>query len=403
MATLSRRVFLNGCGLVGVGAMSSTLPLRWEDIYRLTSEQNRIAGGGILVLVTLYGGNDGLSTVIPYAEAAYYEARPDLAYDADKVVKLDRSYALNPGMAGLGRVFDQGSLAIVRGAGYPEQDRSHFRSMDIWQTGSLDSSETTGWIGRLLDTSQEDPIRAINIGNVLPVLAVGSKSTAATLAPEYRPVGAKHVELMSALAESGADEVGIFKAVRESYGAAAETSNRFASLFSDDELSTTQRPEPDNVLAAQLGAVSRCIRLGLTTTIYSVSLSGFDTHADEKNRQQKLLETLDGAISNFLTEMSGHELGQDVVVVVYSEFGRRVAANASDGTDHGTSGPVLIAGVPVRGGYYGDDPSLTKLKRGDLETTTDFRDIYAELLGTLIGTDPAPIVGSKRKSLGFLK
>lgn len=403
MVALTRRVFLAGCGVVAVGAASTALPMTWDDVYRLASEQKRLAGSGVLVLITLYGGNDGINTVIPYTQDAYFDARPELAYSGEDVIDLDGEFGLNPGMKGLGQHFRDGSLAIVRGVGYPDQDRSHFRSMDIWQTGSVDNGVSTGWIGRWLDTQQPDPLRAVNIGPVLPILAIGSKTMAATLSPENLSKKRDHAELISALANAENAETGNLAAVRESYRAASDSSRRIHELLhSSDSPAAPDLPSSDKSFGSQLDVVSRCIRAGLTTKVYCVSLSGFDTHANEKIPQQSLLKTLDVSVTKFLKEMSDHPLGSDVVVMAYSEFGRRVAANASDGTDHGTSGPVFIAGTPVKGGFYGDDPSLTDLANDDLKTTTDFRDVYAELLTKTLGTDPDPIVGAKRNHLGFL-
>jgi uncharacterized protein (DUF1501 family) len=152
-------------------------------------------------------------------------------------------------------------------------------------------------------------------------------------------------------------------------------------------------------LAAQLDVVARCIELGAPSRVYSVSLGGFDTHADERDTQQELLSEVDAAVSGFLTRMTGSDRGRQVVLMAYSEFGRRVAANANQGTDHGTAGPVLIAGSGVRGGFVGEQPSLTDLDDGDLKATTDFRDVYATLLTRVLGADPAPVLGKGRAEL----
>lgn len=403
MVAVGRRAFLVGCGAIGIGSISAGLPITWKDVEKLATETPISPGDGILVLVTLIGGNDGLNTLIPYRQSTYYDARSDLAYAAEEVLDIDGNYGLNPGMTGLAQRFRDGSLAIVRGAGYPDQDRSHFRSMDIWQTGSVDNEVTTGWIGRWLDLDNGHALRAVNIGSVLPTLAIGSKRTAATLDLRHLTINTDDVELMSALAETDTADRTSEALVRDSYRAAADASVRLDTALRESGSSAPpEQSQGDSGLSKQLDVVSRCIRAGLGTRVYSVSINGFDTHADEKWAQQRLLRTVDKSISKFLDEMAGDQNGKNVVVMAYSEFGRRVAANASDGTDHGTSGPVFIIGEPVRGGFYGDDPSLTDLAYGDLKTTTDFRDVYAELLGTTLGTDPDPVVGAKRKPLGFL-
>jgi uncharacterized protein (DUF1501 family) len=157
-----------------------------------------------------------------------------------------------------------------------------------------------------------------------------------------------------------------------------------------------------NSLAAQLGVVASAVQARVPTRVYTVQMGGFDTHADERGTQQRLLQTFDAAVTPFLQRMAGDRYGRNVVLMAYSEFGRRVRANASQGTDHGTAGPVFVAGAPVKGGFYGEEPSLTNLDNGDLKYTTDFRDIYHELLARTVGTDPTPSVGAGRTALGFL-
>jgi uncharacterized protein (DUF1501 family) len=161
-------------------------------------------------------------------------------------------------------------------------------------------------------------------------------------------------------------------------------------------------PGGPNPLSTQLEVVAKCIKAGVPTRVYMVSLGGFDRHSDERDTQQKLLGIVDDAVSSFLQTMSGVKYGKNVVLMMYSEFGRRVAANASDGTDHGTAGPVLVAGIPVKGGFYGEQPSLVDLDDGDLKGTVDFRDIYHELLVNTLDSDPEPSVGPGRRSIGFL-
>lgn len=191
------------------------------------------------------------------------------------------------------------------------------------------------------------------------------------------------------------------RGVRASYRANARTTAAFRPLASSTQPAAVQ-PGDVNVLKMQLDLVAKCVKAGVPTQVYMVSLGGFDTHADERGTQQQLLQKVDDALTPFLQAMRTNVHGKDLVVMMYSEFGRRVAANASEGTDHGTSGPVFVMGRPVKGGFYGDEPSLTDLTGGDLKTTTDFRDVYAELLTRTVGTDPGPSVGESRRSIGFL-
>ena len=364
---------------------------------RAARERPLAAGSGILVIATLYGGNDGINTVIPYADNAYHDARPELAYAPADVLHLDAQLGLNPAMKGMAQVWKNNQLAIVRGVSYPNPDHSHFRSMDIWQTASPAEPASSGWIGRWLDATGDDPLRALNIGAVLPPLAVGEKAAAAALSPGSAATnGAQYHDVIAAL---GADDPTDTPAMAGVCAAYRATTTADASLGT---IGAGVKSGKKNQLATQLSAVARCIKAGVPTRVYLVDLGGFDTHAGERATQQRLLQTFDEAMTPFLKDMSADAHGKNVVVMAYSEFGRRVAANASQGTDHGTAGPVLLAGAPVKGGFYGDEPSLTDLDNGDLKATTDFRDIYHELLARGLGADPTPSVGAGRHDLGFL-
>ena len=396
MPDLSRRKFLLASAGVGAaGLLSSACAVSWPDLMREAQQRPLAEGSGVLVILTMYGGNDGINTVIPYADNAYHDARPELAYAPNDVLNLDGRLGLNPALKGLAQQWNSRKLAIVRGVGYPQPDHSHFRSMDIWQTASPSEPVPTGWIGRWLDATGNDPLRAVNIGSVLPPLAVGEKCTAAALSASEKPESAdRFAATMDALGADDPDDTPAMAAVCDAYRATRTTDTTFGSI-------KPSGAKP-NALAGQLSMVASAIKAGVPTRVYAVNLGGFDTHADERGTQQRLLQTFDEAVTPFLQQMAGDRYGKNVVLMAYSEFGRRVKANASQGTDHGTAGPVFVAGTPVRGGFYGDEPSLTDLDHGDLKPTTDFRDVYYELLAQTLQTDPTPSVGAGRRSLGFL-
>ncbi|SOX51935.1 DUF1501 domain-containing protein [Mycobacterium ahvazicum] len=397
MPEINRRRFLIASAGVGAaGLLSGAVAVGWPDLMRAAEDRPLADGAGVLVIVTLYGGNDGINTLIPYSDNAYHDSRPELAYTPGEVLHLDSRLGLNPAMKGLAQLWGQGQLAIVRGVSYPKPDHSHFRSMDIWQTASPAEPVPTGWIGRWLDATGDDPLRAVNIGPVLPPLAVGEKYTAAALSPARAPEqqADRFEAIISALGDDDPVDTPAMAAVRKAYRASGTTSKAFGAIKPADK--------EGNSLAAQLNMVAAAVRAGVPTRVYTVTLGGFDTHANERDTQQRLLQRLDEALAPFLRDMAADRRGRNVVLMAYSEFGRRVVANASQGTDHGTAGPVFIAGVPVKGGFYGEEPSLTNLDHGDLKFTTDFRDIYHELLVQTIGTDPTPSVGAGRTSLGLL-
>lgn len=397
MDALTRRRFLIASGVVAGGALATgAAAYRLKDILDTVGWDDKPAAARSLVLVTLYGGNDGLNTVIPYADPAYHDARPELAYRPDEVLHLDATLGLNPGMKGFARLYQQDRLAVVRGAGYPKPDHSHFRSMDIWQTGQPDQPGTTGWLGRWLDATGGDPRHAVSFEPVLPVLLAGATTAGAA------------VPVTGAGLDAGQSRVlaGFGKAAPGETPAQARAARAFADLIEVDAMVRTVQPSPTaapspgtgdrSPLAAQLDLVARCVEAGVATRVYSVSLGGFDTHADEKIAQQRQLAQLDKDVTGFVDRMARTDRGRGVVVAIYSEFGRRVRANASQGTDHGTASDVLLLGAPVRGGLYGAQPSLTDLDNGDLKFATDFRDVYATLLEDVLGTDPGKVLSGWR-------
>jgi uncharacterized protein (DUF1501 family) len=385
-----------GSGVLGALGVLGASAITWDELAHRAGTTPLPAGSGILVVLTMYGGNDGINTVIPYADNAYHDARPELSYRPEEVLHLDSQLGLNPAMKGLADLWSKHNLAIVRGVGYPEPDHSHFRSMDIWQTAVPDAPTPTGWIGRWLDATGTDPLRAVNIGSVLPTLAIGAKHTASALDPYSAPLSAPLRAELAGLAVPAPGDSAAQGYVCAGYGAEQTVTKTFSSIES------VKHKPGANALAAQLDLVAQCVKAGVPTRVYSVSLGGFDTHADERRTQQDLLGRMDTAVTGFLRDMAGHPRGRDVVLVAYSEFGRRVRANASQGTDHGTAGPVFVAGAPVKGGFYGEEPSLTDLDDGDLKTAVDFRDIYHELLQRVVSTDPAPVVGTGRRDLGLI-
>ncbi len=399
---LTRRTFLACSGATGATAvLAGAAGCTWQDVKRQATENPLPTGTPVLVVITLYGGNDGLNTLVPYADKAYHDARPGLAYTADDVLKLDDTFGLNPGLEGWHRLWQDRKLAVVRGIGYPNPDRSHFRSMDIWQTASPGTPATSGWIGRWLDTQQNpDPLLALSIGPTLPVLALGEKRTAAALSVKE----STGVPLESAIADLGKPDPG-------DSAAAAEVARSYAALgrVRDDvvdhlkDVPLHDEVEGDQSLLGQLQVVAKCILLGAPTRAYSVSLGGFDTHGDELTTQTAQLRTLDSAVVAFRKALADSPRAADVTILVYSEFGRRVRANASEGTDHGTAGDLFLIGDRVKPGYHGDAPSLTDLDpNGDLKSTTDFRSVYAEVVATVLGGDPEQIVGKAPAPLGVL-
>jgi len=436
---LSRRQFLAGAvgaGAAGAGALTWAVANANPPAHR-AAPAGRAAGtslthgSGTLVLITLYGGNDGLNTVIPYHDPAYLAGRGALGYQPGEVLSLNADLALHPNLSGLKSLWDAKQLAVVLGVGYPNPNRSHFRSMDIWQSGVPDRAETTGWVGRWLDNAGQDPLLALSLGSTLPRLAIGAQRSAGAVPGGnlMLPGGARLTSVFDALerpfageaalaaaaAQSGQDLLTVSRTVGHVLASQPDTSVGASNLEPAGTSPTTTTPgaagspsaRPSgggraSTLGAQLDVVARLIKGGASTRLYSLSLGGFDTHAAEKDGHARLMGELGSGIAAFLQSLASDPAGDRVVVMTYSEFGRRVAANASGGTDHGTAAPVFITGAAVKGGFYGEQPSLTDLDGGDLKFTTDFRSVYATMLDRVLGVDPASVLGGKFADLALV-
>lgn len=403
MDVVTRRKFLLASGVVGGTALAAGAGAYTLSELMETAGWKPVGGPRTLVLITLYGGNDGLATVVPFADPAYAKARGDIAYTGEQVLRLDEETGLSPSLKNFKKQWDAQQLAIVRNVGYPKPDRSHFRSMDIWQTGEPSRPGNTGWLGRWLDTVPGgDPRHAVTFERVLPPVLAGATragaavtTTGSSLPKGYQPA------VLTALGQA-ADEGPL----------QARAARAFADLVQVDRMVSDLPDTPDeqagspgtstggrSSLVGQLDVIARCVEAGVATRVFSASLGGFDLHADGREAQENLLTELDTAVGGFVDRMSRTERGRGVVVAIYSEFGRRVRANASDGTDHGTASDVFLLGAPVRGGQYGERPDLADLDDGDLKFTTDFRDVYASLLAGVLDTDPGRVLNGWKGSV----
>jgi uncharacterized protein (DUF1501 family) len=361
-------------------------------------------GNGILVLLTLYGGNDGLNTVVPNS-SLYLAARGELAHQPNTTLKLDDAFGLNPAMPGFKSLWDAKRLAIVRGVGYPNPNRSHFRSMDIWQTAAPDRNEISGWLGRWHDATGGDPLRMVNIGASMPRAMVSIKGGGGAALPNGNlilPGGAGVSKVFAELGRTPSTLGPLANKVLGNNNDLLRVVEKFSPILKGEiagggavslEGGATANGDNRTQLDNQLDEVARLVNGGAPTRVFSVSLGGFDTHASEKESHARLLSAVDQAVTRFVNTMAASPNGSKVTVVIYSEFGRRVAANDSGGTDHGTANSVFIVGPQVNGGFYGDAPSLSDLDDGDVKFTTDFRGVYSSMLSNVLGIDPAAVLG----------
>ena len=400
MDTFSRRKFLQLTGMSAAGAAATQLSL--ASIAEAAQTRPMPTGTPILVVVTLYGGNDGLNTLVPYKDPIYSASRPGISLTAKDVIPLGvDDLALNATMVGFKTLWDRGQLAIIRGVGYPTPDYSHFSSMAFWQTASPHTFLNSGWIGRWLDTQPADPFKAIGLGSVLPPLLAGVKNSGSVL-----PLGGLVVpkglmgQEFKALGKSSSSDSPLQAAAAASFGDLMSMSKKIEPVLSKPAPVPDDLPSAiggnfgsDTSLSQQLDIVAKLIAAGAPTKVWAVSLGGFDTHADEVKAQSALIGTVSTAITKFLSQVHATDRANDVTVMVHSEFGRRVKANGTSGTDHGTSGPVFVLGQGVNGGqFFGDEPSLSKLVNGDLAVTTDFRNIYGSMIEDVLGAPTGKVI-----------
>jgi len=390
----SRRDFLK---LTGAGAMAASLPLSFSEIASAAVATPLPAKTPIVVLVTLYGGNDGLNTLVPYLDSTYYSSRPGISVDQSTVLPLGDGLGFNPAMKNFASLWNAKQLTIVRGVSYPNPNLSHFSSMAIWQTASPATSISTGWIGRWLDTQPLNPMLAVSVGSTMPPAFAGAKQSGSVMpATGFKlPTGTALSQFKSLGAQTaGASPVTQSAAlsIANLYQMASTVSSELAAGALKPVDPTLQNVGNSN-LNPQLDAVATLISAGAPTRVWEVSIGGFDTHADEVATQNALIGGVSDSVARFMSQIAGTKRANDVTVVIYTEFGRRVKANAAQGTDHGTSNAVYVVGKSGVGGFIGDEPSLTQLDAtGNMLMTTDFRDVYGSILEDLLATPVGKII-----------
>lgn len=397
---LSRRKFLQTSSLV---SLSPVLPY-------LLGNTARAAGAApdarALVVIQLDGGNDGLNTVVPYADDGYGQNRDKLRLELDELHKLDDHIALHPSMKAAKELFDDGRLCIVQGVGYPNPDRSHFRSMRIWQTAQFDDDrhDSYGWLGAALDRSTKTgaAANAIYVGEQqTPVSLWSRRSTATALATADDLKLSLAMHAVAPPPEPG--EVSptlsqfVARQVLSAYAAADDFARQQSGLPA-----TGQSDYPNSMLASHLKLVAQLLKSGAETRVYYTIQSGYDTHSLQLNSHYRLLREFAGALKAFLDDLKSAGLGDRVVVLAFSEFGRRVKENDSQGTDHGTAGPVFLAGSQVKGGLMGNAPDLVNLDDGDLRMQFDFRQVYAAILDDWLDVPAKDVLGASFEKLPML-
>jgi uncharacterized protein (DUF1501 family) len=388
----------------------------------------------ILVVLQMAGGNDGLNTVVPFANDDYHKARPRIGHKPNAVLKLSDSIGLHPGLTGFKELFDAGQLSVVQGVGYPNPNRSHFRSTDIWMTASdAERFEQLGWLGRYFDSncSGSDPTVGVAVGREMP-LALRSKSSkgvAVDNPANYRFMGQtptardekdtteESYRKLNMLDETTAEEnsggsIGAIAGTAMAAGSPLDFIERTAldaQLSSDQIRAVAGKTEnkatyPASPLANSLKLVAKLIGGGLPTRVFYVSQGGYDTHTNQVGTQERLLKDLGDSVKAFTDDLKAQGNMERVLVMTFSEFGRRVAENANQGTDHGAASSMFIIGNKVKAGLQGEYPSLAPddLFRGDLKFKVDFRGVYAAVLEQWLKTKSEPVLGRKFQPLAIV-
>jgi len=411
--SISRRQFLHASLLVAPTFAFMPIVLK-RAVAASTSESFGAQANmpGTLVVVQMKGGNDGLNTLVPYTDNRYYDLRGTLALPQSSVLPLDSEVGLHPAMAKMKEVWDGGHLAIVEGVGYPSPSFSHFESMDIWQSADPDSNFKEGWLGRYfegLQVTQSEPFQGMAIGGKLPLSLRSSKVSV----PTVQNIRNYQIKADSKFPDAAQDRV---QAVLNLF--AASPKDAPYSVLLDNTMDAAYRSSlalqaahtryqpgavyPDTKLADALKLLAEAITNDLGVKVGHVSIGGFDTHATQPDRHAALLSELSEAMASFYLDLKVHGKDKEVVIMTWSEFGRRVTTNASDGTDHGTAGPMFFLGTSVKGGLYGERPSLSNLGDGNFRFTTDFRSVYATAFEQVLGVPSDAMLGRRYDTLPII-
>lgn len=399
---MERRDFLRNAAFAAAGTF--VVPAFMKPFEALALDE--LSQYKNLVVVQLSGGNDGLNTVVPFGNDIYYQNRKGIAIKPDEVIKLNDMQGLNPNLNCLQELYDQGWMTIINDVGYPNPDRSHFRSMDIWQTAS-DANQylSTGWIGRYLDSNCETckfPYTAIEVDDSLSLAMKGMTKKGIALkdpATLFRNTNEPFFREMINSDKDHLDEENLGYL----YKTMIETSSSANYIQNTSKLYKPVYTYPSTAFASQLKTVSKFISSGLRTRVYYVSMSGFDTHVNQNQQQGRLLQQYAEGMNAFIKDLHQNNKLDDTLVITFSEFGRRVAQNASNGTDHGTANNMFLFGGRLKKqGIYNPAPDLVNLENGDLKYQIDFREIYGTILDKWLDVNNGQILNKRFNTLDFI-
>ena len=361
-------------------------------------------GNKVVVVIQFSGGNDGLNTVIPLRNDIYYRERPKLGITKDKSLLLTDEVGLNPALEAFKGLYDDGSLAIMNSVGYPNPDRSHFRSMDIWHSAS-ESNEyvNTGWLGRYLDAQCkgcDKPTQAMELDDVLSLALKGEENKGLAFKDPkklYNTSNGKFIKDVSADHKNGEETIDYL------YKTMSATLSSADYIYQQSRVHPTSQTYPSTGMGRDLKTIASLVMSDINTKVYYVSLGSFDTHVNQDNQQKRLFTELNDAVKAFTTDLKANGRFNDVLMMTFSEFGRRVTQNASNGTDHGTANNMFfISGGLKEKGVLNAMPDLSDLNEGDLKHKVDFKNVYATVLNKWLAADDKMILGNKFSHLNFI-
>ncbi len=404
---LTRRQFLTSAAVVTAGSVMLPAVFKRAGVAALVdppSGDDKRKATRTLVVVQMAGGNDGLNTVVPYKESLYQTYRPGLALQPNEVIPITDDVALHGSMTKFKELWDAGLLAVVQGVGYPSPTFSHFSAMDIWQTADPTLKIRTGWLGRYLESLDRKAATAFEgmaVGGRLPkefessvpLPLIESVNAYRILTDGLRTDQTeRRINALTSLYSSFPKEVPYSVLLDGTMNSMVESTSKLQTANAAYRTSVTY--PANNSLAAGLRLIATAIDAGLGVRVAHISIGGFDTHSAQRGNQQRLLQQLSEGIAAFYSDLREHGREQDVLVMTWSEFGRRAKGNGSAGTDHGSAGPLFIVGSKVKGGVYGERPSLSNLESDNLRFTTDFRSVYSTVLQEWLGVSPDISLGT---------
>lgn len=362
------------------------------------------AGFKRLVIIQLSGGNDGLNTVVPFNNDIYYEMRPKLSISKGKVLQLNDELGLHPAMTGIRSLFDDGKLSIVNNVGYPNPDRSHFRSLDIWHSASnSDEFLTTGWLGRYMDSNCTQPHEIIEVNDTLSLAVKGELMKGLGMQDAKRLYETANEPFFKDIIANSDKELLDEDNLGYLYKTMIETYASVDYVYETTKVRNSTAEYPGQ-LGQQLKTIAQFINSGLSTRVYYATLGGFDTHVGQENTHENLLRNYSDSVEAFVKDLRDHDTFQDTLILTFSEFGRRVKENASQGTDHGTANNLFIIGDDLKTpGFYNEVPDLSTLDdNGDIQYSVDFRRVYADALTSWMDVDADDVLGRSFDPLGIV-